>query len=80
VADAGVFGVPDSKWGEVGYAVVSLRPGHRAEAEDLREFLLGRIAKYKIPASFRFVDELPRNAVGKVLKNRLRDAYAKETL
>ena len=80
VADAGVFGVPDEKWGEVGYAVVSLRPGQRADAEDLREFLLGRIAKYKIPASFRFVDELPRNAVGKVLKNRLRDAYAKETI
>ena len=77
VQDCGVFGVPDPKWGEVGRAAVVLRPGHEATAEELRGFLRDRIAKYKVPASFQFVDELPRNAVGKVLKSRLREAYSK---
>jgi fatty-acyl-CoA synthase len=76
VQDCGVFGVPDPKWGEVGRAAVVLRPGHEATDDDLRSFLRDRIAKYKIPASFQFVGELPRNAVGKVLKNRLRDTYS----
>jgi len=75
VLDAGVFGVPDEKWGEVGCAVVVLTPGQQADADGLRAFLQGRIAKYKIPASFRFVDELPRSGAGKILKNRLREAY-----
>jgi fatty-acyl-CoA synthase len=80
VQDCSVFGVPDARWGEVGRAVVVLRPGHPADPADLRDFLLTRIAKYKIPASFRFVEQLPRNAVGKVLKDRLRAAYPKETV
>jgi len=67
-----VIGVPDEKWGEVGQAVVVLRTGDTADAEELHGFLLGRIAKYKIPKTYRFVAELPRNAVGKILKNRLR--------
>jgi len=77
VQDCGVFGVPDPRWGEVGRAAVVLRPGHQATTSDLRDFLLTRIAKYKVPASFQFVDELPRNAVGKVLKSRLRESYSK---
>jgi fatty-acyl-CoA synthase len=76
VLECGVFGVPDEKWGEVGRAVVVLRPGASAEEEELRGFLLGRIAKYKIPKSFRFAESLPRNAVGKILKNRLREGYS----
>jgi acyl-CoA synthetase (AMP-forming)/AMP-acid ligase II len=58
---------------------VVLRPGCQVTAEELRDFMLGRIAKYKIPASFRFADELPRNAVGKVLKNRLRESFPHQT-
>ena len=77
VQDCGVFGVPDPKWGEVGRAAVVLRPGRDTTPQDLRDFLLTRIAKYKVPASFNFVEELPRNAVGKVLKSRLRDSYSK---
>jgi fatty-acyl-CoA synthase len=75
VLECGVFGVPDEKWGEVGRAVVVLRPGFSADEEELRGFLLGRIAKYKIPKSFRFAESLPRNAVGKILKNRLREEF-----
>jgi acyl-CoA synthetase (AMP-forming)/AMP-acid ligase II len=59
--------------------VLVLRPGATADEEELRSFLLGRIAKYKIPRSFRFADGLPRNAVGKLLKNRLRDTYSEGT-
>ena len=73
-----MIGVPDQKWGEVGLAVVVPRPGATADEEELRGFLLGRIARYKIPKSFHFADELPRNAVGKLLKNRLRDVYPEE--
>jgi fatty-acyl-CoA synthase len=79
VLECAVIGVPDEKWGEVGRAVLVLRPGATADEEELRSFLLGRIAKYKIPRSFRFADGLPRNAVGKLLKNRLRDTYSEGT-
>jgi acyl-CoA synthetase (AMP-forming)/AMP-acid ligase II len=76
VLECGVFGVPDEKWGEVGRAVVVLRPDAQVDADELREFLFERIAKYKIPKAFLFADELPRNAVGKILKNRLREVHA----
>ena len=76
VEDCAVVGVPDEKWGEVGRAIVVLRPGALTDPEELKGYLLGRIAKYKIPKSFHFVDELPRNAVGKILRNRLRDTHA----
>jgi fatty-acyl-CoA synthase len=79
ILESAVIGVPDEKWGEVGRAVLVLRPGATVDQDELRSFLLGRIAKYKIPRSFRFADELPRNAVGKLLKNRLRDIYSEGT-
>ncbi|MGK8486688.1 AMP-binding enzyme [Nocardia asiatica] len=72
VADAALIGTPEEKWGEVGLAFVVLKPGTRADEEDLHGFLLDRIAKYKIPRSYRFVAEQPRNAAGKVLKEQLR--------
>ncbi|TDC40311.1 long-chain fatty acid--CoA ligase [Micromonospora sp. KC213] len=78
VAEAALIGVPDEKWGEVGLAFVVLHPGAQAGEEDLHGYLHGRIAKYKIPKSFRFVDELPRNATGKLLKSRLRETHVKD--
>jgi fatty-acyl-CoA synthase len=78
VEEAALIGIPDDRWGEVGLAFVVLHPGARADAEDLHGFLLDRIAKYKIPKSFRFVDELPRNATGKLIKSRLRETHLKE--
>jgi fatty-acyl-CoA synthase len=75
VADCGVIGVPDARWGEVGRAVVVLRPGAEATEEDLLSFLDGRIARYKIPKSVRFTGELPRTGTGKILKKRLRETH-----
>jgi acyl-CoA synthetase (AMP-forming)/AMP-acid ligase II len=72
VAECAVIGVPDEKWGEVGRAIVVLRPGATAEPADLLAFLDGRIARYKIPKSVVFADALPRTASGKVVKRLLR--------
>ncbi|WP_181772495.1 o-succinylbenzoate--CoA ligase [Amycolatopsis pittospori] len=70
VAEAAVIGVPDHKWGEVGRAFVVLSGD--AGDDELRRFLLGRLAKYKVPVRFEFVERLPRTASGKVRKADLR--------
>jgi fatty-acyl-CoA synthase len=76
VGSVAVIGVPDEKWGEVPRAVVLLREGaHLTEAE-LRSHLEGRLARYKIPKSVVFVDEMPRTASGKIRKNDLRKLSA----
>src|SRR6516225_9926905 len=75
VADCGVIGVPDARWGEVGRAVVVLRPGAQASEGELLGFLDGRIARYKIPKSVRYAGELPRTGTGKILKKRLRETH-----
>ena len=75
VADCGVIGVPDARWGEVGRAVVVLRPGAQASEAELLAFLDGRIARYKIPKSVRYAGELPRTGTGKILKKRLRETH-----
>jgi fatty-acyl-CoA synthase len=77
VRDAAVVGIPHPTWGEVGIAFVVLRDaaGSDALAEDLAGFLASRLAKYKLPREFRFVDALPRTAYGKVVKGELRQRY-----
>jgi fatty-acyl-CoA synthase len=75
VAECAVVGVPDERWGEVGRAVVVLRPGTRLDPNDLLSFLDGKIARYKIPKSVVFAEGLPRTASGKVLKHELRDRH-----
>jgi fatty-acyl-CoA synthase len=72
VAEVAVLGVPDEKWGEVGKAFVVCRPGAELDPEELRGFLLGRLAKYKIPVHVEVVAGLPRTASGKVQKAKLR--------
>src|SRR5690606_24511464 len=70
VAQVAVVGVPDEKWGEVGCAFIVTRPGMTVTAEELREFLRPRLAKYKIPVYFEFVDDLPKTGSGKIQKTR----------
>ncbi len=75
IADCGVIGVPDERWGEVGRAVVVLRAGAEAAEADILAFLDGQIARYKIPRSVRFTTELPRTATGKIAKKALRQSH-----
>jgi fatty-acyl-CoA synthase len=75
IADVYVYGIPDEKYGEEVAAAVRLKPGDDATADELREFCVGRIAKFKIPRHFRFVDSFPMTASGKVQKFKLREAH-----
>jgi fatty-acyl-CoA synthase len=75
VADCAVIGVPDDVWGEVGRAVVVLRPGVNLAPEGILAGLVGNVANYKIPKSVVLVDELPRSATGKLLRAKLRESY-----
>jgi fatty-acyl-CoA synthase len=77
VLEAAVVGLTHPRWGEVPRAFVVLRPGAAAGAEELREFCRTRLAKFKVPARFDFVDILPRTPSGKVLKRTLRNLSAK---
>ena len=72
VLEAAVLGVPDERWGEVGHAVIRLRPGATCEAEEVRVFARTRLAAYKVPRHVTVVDDYPRTAAGKVQKHILR--------
>ena len=75
VADCAVVGVPSEAWGETPVAWVVLQPGHSQDAEALREWLNAQVGKTQRLSGLRFLDELPRSAIGKVLKRELRDAW-----
>jgi len=68
-----VVAKPDERWGEVGHAFVVLADGATLDDAALRQHLEGRLARYKIPQSVEFVDDLPRTATGKILRAPLRE-------
>ncbi|MES2148960.1 MAG: long-chain-fatty-acid--CoA ligase [Pseudomonadota bacterium] len=75
VAACAVIGIPDDKWGETVHAVVVLKAGANATAQQIAEHCKGLIANYKVPRSSVFVDTLPLSGAGKVLKNKLREPF-----
>jgi len=78
VLEAAVIGIPDERWGERVHAVVVPRPGAVLTAQEIMEWCSAHLAGYKKPRSVAFVEALPRNASGKVLKNTLREWFGKE--
>jgi len=75
VREVAVIGIPDEEWGESVKAVVSTVEGGEVTGQELIDFCRDHIASYKKPRSVDFVDELPRNNYGKIVKRELREAY-----
>ena len=76
VADVAVVGVPSASWGETPVAFVVRRTGNTTGADELRHWMNARVGKTQRLADLQFISELPRSAIGKVLKRELRDGYA----
>jgi fatty-acyl-CoA synthase len=78
ISDAQVIGVPSAKYGEEVMAWVKLRPGCRASGDELTQFCSGRVASFKVPRHWKFVDEFPLTVTGKVQKFRMREIAVSE--
>lgn len=78
VAECAVLGVEDERWGEVGLAVVVLRPGLVATPEELSRHMRERLARYKVPKHVEVATELPKSGAGKILKTALRQRFEAE--
>ncbi|HKE65606.1 MAG TPA: AMP-binding protein, partial [Micromonosporaceae bacterium] len=76
VLEAAVVGVPDDKWTERPLATVVVKEGATVTAEELRDFLEGRIARWQLPERWAFIEEVPKTSVGKFDKKVLRAQYA----
>jgi fatty-acyl-CoA synthase len=79
VAGASIVGAPDADWGEIPVAFVQTKTERTPSAEDLEAFCRERLASYKVPRIWRFVDKFPQTTSGKIQKFALQDAYARET-
>lgn len=77
VASVAVIGIYDEKWDEVPRAIVTLRDGAALSEQELRAHLEGRLARYKIPKSVVFIEDMPRTASGKIRKAELRQQFAR---
>jgi fatty-acyl-CoA synthase len=76
IAEAAVIGIPDAQWGEVGLAIVAIKPGQRLSETDIFAHCAANLARFKCPREVRFVDALPRNATGKIHKPTLRKDFS----
>jgi acyl-CoA synthetase (AMP-forming)/AMP-acid ligase II len=75
VAECGVTGVPHPYWGEQVTAFVVVRPGMNASADELLAACREKLSRYKVPKAIRFLEKLPRNTMGKILRRALRDIH-----
>jgi len=78
VSDVQVIGIPDAKYGEEIMAWIKPKPGFTLTAEELKDFCRGKIAHYKIPRYFKFVDAFPMTVTGKIQKFLMRDQSIEE--
>ena len=75
IAEAAVIGVPNERWGEVGLAVLVLKPGQSLDRTAVMSYCAERLARFKVPNDIAIIEALPRNATGKVLKRELRKQF-----
>lgn len=75
ILDAAVIGIPDERWGEALLGCIVLRPGEQLRPRQILLAMKGLIADYKIPSRYEFLDQLPRNPSGKILRRVLRQRY-----
>ncbi len=78
LAEAAVIGIPDEQWGEVGIAIVAVKPGQTLTPADIHAHCAANLARFKCPRTIEFVDALPRNATGKIHKPTLRKQFAEQ--
>ena len=76
ILEAAVIGIPDEKWGESVRAIVVLKEGQHLTQEEVIDYCKQNLASYKKPKSVIFLDKLPRNPAGKVLKTTLREKFS----
>jgi fatty-acyl-CoA synthase len=76
IAEAAVIGIPNEQWGEVGMAIVAVKPGHTLRPEEIHAHCQANLARFKCPRLIEFVDALPRNATGKIHKPTLRKNFS----
>ncbi len=79
IAEAAVIGIADAQWGEVGMAIVAVKPGHTLTEAEIQAHCEANLARFKRPSVIRFVDALPRNATGKIHKPTLRKNFGLPT-
>jgi fatty-acyl-CoA synthase len=77
IDEAAVLGVPDEKWGEVGKVFMTPKKGKTIDVDEIKDYLLSRLAKYKIPKYFEIRDSLPTSGTGKILKRELEKEESK---
>jgi acyl-CoA synthetase (AMP-forming)/AMP-acid ligase II len=80
IYEVAVIGVPSEKWGEEVKAIVVLKEGFEVSESEIIQFCEGKIAGFKKPKSVGFIDKLPRNLTGKILKKELREKFSRKLL
>jgi acyl-CoA synthetase (AMP-forming)/AMP-acid ligase II len=75
VADCAVFRIPDQRWGEAVKAMIVLKSGYSASAEEIIAYCSDHLAGYKRPKTVSFVEDLPRTSSGKIMKKKIRDEH-----
>jgi fatty-acyl-CoA synthase len=80
ISNVAIIGVPDDRWGETGMAFIVPVEGETIVEEEVYAYLEGKVARFKYPKHFNFVDDLPLTPTMKVKKGVLKERFAKETV